>query len=951
MITLYKHNEEGYKNLEEMLGKTRFATINHATGTGKSFIAIKYLYNHKDKKFLYIAPTYEILNQFISRDIKSAGIDPNELSVDTMIYRNLLSTNIKELYDKYDGFILDEYHRAGARETNKKILELKELIKNGKDEKKLIGLTATPVRYLDQQRNMTEEIFEGNTASDISLAEAIVEGILPVPQYFIRYSFIKDELEKTIKKVNRLYPSVKKTKLLKEINEIEKDIEKDNDLTNLFSQNIKENGKYILFSSTISEMKKSMNHSYTWFKDYKTLNIYEVYSLMKKEEIKEQIRAFDDAQSGLNIMFAVDLFSEGVHPKRVDGVILNRSTSSPIIYLQQLGRTLTSSNVNTTVQVFDLKSNYISHEAITNLYSEIIKLANQKIEEFPDEREKYEKIINSFIIVDNSSRHIDRLKKIRKEITYETVINSKVEYIINSLEKYIIDNNLEGKVITGLDIEDINLKKLYYELYKYKEFVTQELKEQLEKLNIVFPNNPNITKEDKAKTKIDFFINSLEAYLKENNLFGEVISEFNLEDEMLQKLYIEVLKLTKYITIPQMVKLQDLNVLLPKELMKSPYERKEELKGYESESELEKAKHSLKMERIIEFLKNNNLEDNNEMYEDFIYLMNNASKEEKEKIRSIVKQDNLKTLDKVLLDIPITNEEIIQFFNTCQIIFETNKSIESFYEEALKIILSKYDTPIKNRINILLEKINEEKVKQQRIELEEENKRLFEIIKYIESFEFKDDIEKDKTFQKMYMELSDKDKQKTRKHIETLFQNKNTDLINLQAQNLKMTEYVKLLKSCDIDNLNLLKRKLDDYHEKIKYLNEYVDSQIRNKNINCDEIITEFNDIITEEDIKTLIKGNIRKFKIKILKILKELEIKVGLCNYVIFCLTNKRRPISKIDESEIELNKTFVFIRDTIPTKTFNIINDYLNTEEIRKGTERQIVINAENSRTKTKI
>ena len=55
-----------------------------------------------------------------------------------MIYRNLLSTNIKELYDKYDGFILDEYHRAGARETNKKILELKELIKNGKDEKKLI---------------------------------------------------------------------------------------------------------------------------------------------------------------------------------------------------------------------------------------------------------------------------------------------------------------------------------------------------------------------------------------------------------------------------------------------------------------------------------------------------------------------------------------------------------------------------------------------------------------------------------------------------------------------------------------------------------------------------------------------------------------------------------------------------------------------------------------------
>ena len=43
---------------------------------------------------------------------------------------------------------------------------------------KLLGLSATHIRYLDNQHDMTEELFDRNIASYMTLGEAIVRGIL-----------------------------------------------------------------------------------------------------------------------------------------------------------------------------------------------------------------------------------------------------------------------------------------------------------------------------------------------------------------------------------------------------------------------------------------------------------------------------------------------------------------------------------------------------------------------------------------------------------------------------------------------------------------------------------------------------------------------------------------------------------------------------------------------------
>ena len=54
-------------------------------------------------------------------------------------------------------------------------------------------LSATPIRYLDRCRNVVEELFNGNLACDMSLSQAILDGILPMARYVCGvYSFQKD---------------------------------------------------------------------------------------------------------------------------------------------------------------------------------------------------------------------------------------------------------------------------------------------------------------------------------------------------------------------------------------------------------------------------------------------------------------------------------------------------------------------------------------------------------------------------------------------------------------------------------------------------------------------------------------------------------------------------------------------------------------------------------------
>ena len=62
----------------------------------------------------------------------------------------------------------------------------------------------------------------------------------------------------------------------------------------------------------------------------------------------------------LDVLFSVDVFNEGVDVPEIDTVLMLRPTDSPIVFLQQLGRGLRSSDGKPELRVVDFIGNHRS---------------------------------------------------------------------------------------------------------------------------------------------------------------------------------------------------------------------------------------------------------------------------------------------------------------------------------------------------------------------------------------------------------------------------------------------------------------------------------------------------------------------------------------------------------------------------------------------------------------
>lgn len=83
-----------------------------------------------------------------------------------------------EAYHNLDYIILDDFHLCGSREWSKQIT----LLLSNNPQAKVLGLSATPVRSLDGNRDMSQELFYGNVAHEIFLKKAIRDGLLAAPE-------------------------------------------------------------------------------------------------------------------------------------------------------------------------------------------------------------------------------------------------------------------------------------------------------------------------------------------------------------------------------------------------------------------------------------------------------------------------------------------------------------------------------------------------------------------------------------------------------------------------------------------------------------------------------------------------------------------------------------------------------------------------------------------------
>ena len=200
MIDLYEHNLTAYKNAEDMLSLYGKAAVIHPTGTGKSFIAFRLCYDNRDKRVCWISPGEYIFKTQLE-NIKKANPSFDGSNITFLTYSALMLMGEAEMSELKPSFIiLDEFHRAGAQQWGKGVRNLLSLYPDAK----VLGLSATNIRYLDNKRDMADELFDGRIASNMTLGEAIVRGILTPPKYVLSVFSYKGEFERYSAKIGKI---------------------------------------------------------------------------------------------------------------------------------------------------------------------------------------------------------------------------------------------------------------------------------------------------------------------------------------------------------------------------------------------------------------------------------------------------------------------------------------------------------------------------------------------------------------------------------------------------------------------------------------------------------------------------------------------------------------------------------------------------------------------------
>lgn len=306
-LRLFEHNEKAYYAAVRMMEQYGKAAIVHPTGTGKSYIAFKLIEDNPEKVVIWLSPSEYIFKTQLE-SLKRNDPDFPLANVHFYTYAKLMccaQAQLDEIAAQKPAYIvLDEFHRAGAECWGESTVALLRLCPDAK----LLGLTATNVRYLDNNRDMAEELFDSCVASDMTLGEAVVRGILPTPNYVTTVYQYQKTLAKYQARVDNL-----RTPGIQDANQ-----------------------KYLDAPNTDKA-----------FADFKM-----------------------DTSDRLKLLFCIDMLNEGVHVEGISGVILFRPTISPIVYKQQIGRALTAGD-NTIPLILDVVNNFEGLTSISGLQSEM----------------------------------------------------------------------------------------------------------------------------------------------------------------------------------------------------------------------------------------------------------------------------------------------------------------------------------------------------------------------------------------------------------------------------------------------------------------------------------------------------------------------------------------------------------------------------------------------------
>lgn len=359
-IALFEHNRIAYEAAVSLLNETGKAAVVHPTGTGKSFIAFKLCEDNPASRVCWLSPSAYIYETQLE-NLKSAADGWQPENVTFLTYAKLMGMTDEEIAAlQPDYIILDEFHRCGAEMWGQGVQKLLAAYAATP----VLGLSATAIRYLDNQRDMADELFGGSVASELTLGEAIVRGILAAPKYVLSVFSYQKDLEQYKARVRRAKSRAVRDEAERYLEALRRALEKADGLDVIFDKHMTERtGKYIVFCANKEHMDAMIAKAPEWFRRVdKAPHIYSVYSDdPSASQSFADFKADEDA-AHLKLLFCIDALNEGIHVENVSGVILLRPTVSPIIYKQQIGRALAAGKRRSAV-IFDVVLN------IENLYS------------------------------------------------------------------------------------------------------------------------------------------------------------------------------------------------------------------------------------------------------------------------------------------------------------------------------------------------------------------------------------------------------------------------------------------------------------------------------------------------------------------------------------------------------------------------------------------------------
>lgn len=374
MCILYEHNQKAYKATVSMLKETGRAAVIHPTGTGKSFIAFRLCADHTACKICWLSPSEYIFTTQLEK-WEAAGGRKLE-NIEFITYARLMRMAADELERiRPDYIILDEFHRCGAALWGGGVKRLW----GRYPEAKVLGLSATNIRYLDNQRDMAWELFGGNIASELTLGAAVAQGILPAPKYVLSVYAYQKGLKRYELRVRQARNKAVRDKAERELAALRRALEKADGLAEVFARHMvgggtntadeikaagegkhtadqPEHGRYIVFCASYGHLLEMRELATEWFaKVDPAPHIYTAYS--DDPETSSEFAAFKaDNSPHLKLLYCIDMLNEGIHVDGLSGVILLRPTVSPTIYKQQIGRALAAGGTKTPV-IFDIVMN------------------------------------------------------------------------------------------------------------------------------------------------------------------------------------------------------------------------------------------------------------------------------------------------------------------------------------------------------------------------------------------------------------------------------------------------------------------------------------------------------------------------------------------------------------------------------------------------------------------